>query len=416
MNEAIITGLDIGSSMVRIVVGQAVQKDNVSQLNVIGVVEIPSQGVSKGSIVSIEDTVSCLSAALEKAERMIGLPIKDLWISVSGTHIKSQESMGVVAISRATGEIQESDVERVIDQARSMAVPVNYEIIHIIPRNFSVDNQTDVKDPVGMSGIKLEVSTQVIRGLSPQLKNLTRCVHRVGVDINDMILANLAAAEAVLTDRQKEVGVAVMDIGATTTNLVVFEDGELFYASILPIGSNHITSDLAIGLRTSLEVAERVKIDAGHCSPGLFDKKEEINLRDFGGDDQSFSKKFVAEIIEARVEQIFEKIDEELQKIHRSGLLPAGIVLAGGGAKLPGVVDVGRKKTMLPVSIGTLPKFNAAVERVNDVSFATAMGLVMWGYQAHNQNLDKRYAFGNKMQVIKEAGEKVKGWIKALIS
>jgi cell division protein FtsA len=324
--------------------------------------------------------------------------------------------MGVVAISRATGEIQESDVERVIDQARSMAVPVNYEIIHIIPRNFSVDNQTDVKDPVGMSGIKLEVSTQVIRGLSPQLKNLTRCVHRVGVDINDMILANLAAAEAVLTDRQKEVGVAVMDIGATTTNLVVFEDGELFYASILPIGSNHITSDLAIGLRTSLEVAERVKIDAGHCSPGLFDKKEEINLRDFGGDDQSFSKKFVAEIIEARVEQIFEKIDEELQKIHRSGLLPAGIVLAGGGAKLPGVVDVGRKKTMLPVSIGTLPKFNAAVERVNDVSFATAMGLVMWGYQAHNQNLDKRYAFGNKMQVIKEAGEKVKGWIKALIS
>jgi cell division protein FtsA len=417
MNESIITGLDIGSSMIRIVVGQAVQKDNVSQLNVIGVVEIPSQGVSKGSIVSIEDTVSSLSAALEKAERMIGLPIKNLWVSVSGTHIRSQESMGVVAISRATGEIQESDVERAIDQARSMAVPVNYEIIHIIPRGFSVDNQADIKDPVGMSGIKLEVSTQVIRGLSPQLKNLTRCIHRVGVDIDDLILANLAAAEAVLSERQKEVGVAVVDIGATTTNLVVFEDGELYYASILPVGSNHITSDLAIGLRTSLEVAERVKIDAGHCQPSLYcEKKEEINLQDFGGDDQIFSKKFVAEIIEARVEQIFEKIDEELQKIHRSGLLPAGIVLVGGGAKLPGIVEVGRRKTMLPVTVGALPKFNTAVERVNDVSFATALGLVMWGYQAHNENLDKRYKFGNKVQIIKDAGEKVKKWIKALVS
>ncbi|MFH0814598.1 MAG: cell division protein FtsA [Candidatus Falkowbacteria bacterium] len=416
MNEVILTGLDIGSSMIRLVVGQAVQKDNVSQLNIIGVVEVPSQGVSKGSVVSIEDAVSSLSAAIEKAERMIGLPIKDLWVAISGTHIKSQESLGVVAISRATGEIQDGDVERVIDQARSTAVPVNYEIIHIIPRSFSVDNQTDIKDPVGMSGIKLEVSTQVIRGLSPQIKNLTRCIHRVGVDINDLILSNLAAAEAVLTDRQKEVGVAVIDIGATTTNLVVFEDGELYYASILAIGSNHITSDLAIGLRTALEVAERVKIDAGHCLSKNFEKKEEINLQDFGGDDQAFSKKFVAEIVEARTEEIFQKVDEELQKIHRSGLLPAGIMLVGGGAKLPGIVEVGKRKTMLPVSIGTLPKFNTAVDRVGDVSFATALGLVMWGYQSHNQKLNKRYGFGNKVQRIKDAAAKVKDWIKALMS
>jgi len=416
MPDEVITGLDIGSSMIRIVIGQVSQRADQPQLNVIGVVEVPSQGISKGSIVSIEDAVSSLSAALEKAERMIGLPIKNVWVSISGTHVHSQESTGVVAISRATGEINDSDVERVIDAARSVAEPVNYEILHIIPRSFSVDNQTEVKDPVGMSGIRLEVVTQVVRGLSPQIKNLTKSIYRTGVDVNDLILSNLAAAEAVLTERQKEVGVALVDIGSTTTNLIVFEDGEMLYASVMPIGSNHITADLAIGLRTSLEVAERVKIDTGHSNPKEFDKKDEINLQDFGGDDQTFSRRFVAEIIEARLEEIFQKIDLELQKIHRSGLLPAGSVLIGAGAKLPGIVEVGKRKTMLPVTIGAMPKFNTAVERVNDVSFATALGLVLWGHQAQTQRLSSKYKFGNKMQAIKEAGDSVKKWIKALVS
>lgn len=416
MAEQLITGLDIGSAYVRIVVGQVASSKDSEQLNIIGVVEVPSQGISKGSIVSIEDAVSSISACLEKAERMIGLPIENVWVGIGGTHIVSQESNGVIAISRTNGEIQEDDIERVIDAARSIAAPVNYEVLHVIPKTFTVDNQTGVKDPIGMTGIRLEVTTQVIRGLSSQIKNLTKCIYRTGLDINDLVLSLLAASEAVLSIRQKDLGVALVDIGAATTNLLVFEEGELMHAAVLPIGSDYITADLAIGLQTSIEVAERVKLEHGTALVDEIEKGEEINLREIGGEDQTFTKKYIAEIIQARTEEIFEKVDQELQKINRSGLLPAGLVLIGGGAKMPGIIEVGKKKTMLPVSIGVTQKFNTAIDKVNDITFANALGLVLWGYNVMGAKGKGRFNFSNKMSAVKDATDHVKKWLKNLIS
>lgn len=416
MSENIIAGLDIGSANVRIVVGQVVKIGDNEQLNIIGVVEVPSLGLNKGAVVSIEDVVSSISACLEKAERMIGLPIENIWIGLSGTHISSQESNGVIAISRANGEIQENDVERVIEAARAVAAPVNFEVLHVIPKTFSIDNQTGVKDPIGMSGIRLEVTTQVIRGLSSQVKNLTKCIYRTGLDIKDLVLSILAASEAVLTTRQKELGVALVDIGAATTKVIVFEEGDVIHVSILAIGADHVTRDLALGLQTSLDVAERIKLEIGSALPQNFEKTEEINLRDFGGENQNFSKKYIAEIIEARMEEIFEKIDQELQKINRSGLLPAGLILVGGGSKLGGLVELGKKKTMLPVVLGTSKRFNTAVDKVNDMSFATGLGLVMWGYNAMAEKGGPRFGLSHKLRSMKEAADKMKGWFKNLIS
>lgn len=416
MAEEIIAGLDIGSANIRIVVGQVARTKESEQLNIIGVVEVPSQGISKGSIVSIEDAVSSISACLEKTEHMIGLPIENVWVGIGGTHINSQESSGIIAISRTNGEIQEDDIDRVIDAARSIAAPVNFEVLHVIPKTFTVDNQSGVKDPVGMTGIRLEVITQVIRGLSSQIKNLTKCIYRTGLDINDLILSMLAASEAVLSVRQKELGVALVDIGSSTTNLIVFEEGDVIQAAVLPIGSDHISADLAIGLQTSIEVAERIKLEHGTALASEVEKGEEINLKELGGDDQAFTKRYIAEIIAARAEEIFEKIDQELQKINRSGLLPAGIVLVGGGAKLPGMVAVGKKKTMLPVSLGTTKKFNTAIDKVNDETFVNALGLMLWGYNIINEQGKGRFKFGNKLNSIRDVGENVKNWFKTLIS
>jgi cell division protein FtsA len=416
MVEHIITGLDVGSSNIRIVVGQLARTGDTEQLNIIGVVEVPAMGVNKGMVVSIEDAVSSISSALEKAERMIGLPIENAWVGIGGTHVNSQESNGVIAISRANGEIQESDVARVLEAARSVAAPVNYEVLHVIPKTFSIDNQTGIKDPLGMSGIRLEVSTQVIRGLTSQIKNLTRGVYRTGIDINDVVFSILAAAEAVLSVRQKELGVGLVDVGAKTTKVLVFEEGDLIHAAVIPIGADHITGDIALCLQTSLDVAERVKLEVGNANLDAVEKDKDINLRDFGGDDQVFSKKFVSEVIEARVEELFKLVDQELQKINRSGLLPAGLVLIGGGAKLPGMVEVGKKKTMLPVSLGISRKFNTAVDKVSDMSFATALGLVMWGYNVLNESRATSGGFGNSMKNVREVGDKVKGWFKNLIN
>ncbi len=416
-SDKIITGLDIGSSVIRMVVGQVAKtgENGEQNLNIIGAVEVPAQGVNKGTVAGIEDAVSSISACLEKAERMIGMPIETVWVGIGGTHIQSQETNGVIAIARTNGEIQESDVERVVEAARAVAAPVNYEVLHVIPKTFSVDSQSGVNDPVGMSGIRLEVTTQVVRGLSAQVKNLTKSIYRTGLDINDLVLSVLAAGESCLSLRQRELGVALVDMGASTTKLIVFEEGNMVHLSVLPVGADHITADLAIGLQTSLDVAEKVKLEVGDAVPENFERSDEINLKDFGGDDQTFSKKYVADIIEARVEEIFEKVDEQLQSINRSGLLPAGLVLIGGGAKLSGVPEVAKKKTMLPASLGVGKKYNSAAEKAGELEYTVAVGLVQWGYNAMSEK-----GFGNFTgrvgSTVKETADKVKDWLKNLVS
>ena len=377
MKDNIITGLDIGSSMIRVVVGQKIEQEPV---HIIGVAEIPSEGISRGVINSIEDAVSSIATAFEKAERMTGVPSKSAYVSIAGTHILSQSSRGVVAVAKADGEIREQDVDRAIEAAQAVATPPNYEILHVIPRSFTVDSQSGIKDPVGMTGIRLEVEAQIIQGLSAQVKNITKSVYRTGVDIDDVVLAPLAAAEASLNKRQKELGVCLVNIGGSTTSIAVFEEGDVLHTSILPVGSTHITSDIAIGLRTSLETAELVKVRYGTALPDDIDKKEEIDLSEFGdSEEEVVSRRHVADIIQARVEEIFQMADGELKGIERSGKLPAGIVITGGGAKLEGLGDIARKEFRLPASIGYPKEVSSAIDKVHDPTLSTAVGLVLWG-------------------------------------
>lgn len=409
-NDEIIAGLDVGSSAIRITVGQKTGDDG---LRIIGAEQQQSEGISKGIINSIEDAVSSISACLEKAERATGAPIERVWVGISGSHITSQISKGVIAISRTDGEIIEDDVERVIEAARAVSTPPNYEILHVIPRSFVVDNQANVKDPIGMVGIRLEVEAQIIQGLSSQIKNLTKCIHRTGVEVEDLVLSVLAANEAVLTSRQKELGVMVVDIGAATTSLVVYEEGDILHTANLPIGSDHITADIAIGLRINIDLAEKLKIDYGYGLPKDINRKEEIDLKDADPrEDQKVSRRYVAEIIEARVEEIFNKVDQELVKIDRSGKLPAGVVLIGGGAKLPQIVEIAKRKLRLSVSLGQLSNIKKCViDKINDLSFLTSAGLVLWGEQfqpTKSQNKGGKINFSKINKIFKKAGQKIR--------
>ncbi|MBI4089930.1 MAG: cell division protein FtsA [Candidatus Kerfeldbacteria bacterium] len=382
--ESFITGLDIGSSTIRVVVGQV--QPNTSTIHVVGAAEREAQGISKGSITSIEDAVSAISSALETVERMTGIPTEHAFVGVGGTHIASMESHGVVAVSRPNGEIREDDVERVVEAAQTVATPPNYEILHVIPRTFTVDNQRGIKDPVGMTGMRLEVDAQIIQGLSGQIKSVTKAVFRTGLSIDDLVLGSLAAAEAALSKRQRELGVCLVNIGGATTSVVVFEEGDVLHVKVLPVGAGHITNDIAIGLRTSIELAEQVKLGVGTAAPDSIGKREEINLADFaGGEPTVVSRKHVAEIIEARLEEIFRMADKELQSIGRAGMLPAGIVLTGGGAQLNGLLEVAKKAFRLPASTGLPQGIVTAVDKVNSPAFTTGVGLVAWGAGAQDR-------------------------------
>ena len=411
----LIAGLDIGSSNVRMAVGQFhAGHDGSTDLQILAAVEYLSEGVHKGKINSIEDVVSSVSACLERAERMVGVPIDTVWVGISGLHIILQNSKGVVAVSKTDNEISEEDVSRALEAARSIATPLNYEVLHVLPRSYAVDGQFSIKDPVGMTGIRLEVDSNIILGASSQIKNLTKAVYRTGLEIEDLVLSILASSEAVLTKRQKDLGVAVVNIGAATTSLVVFEEGEMIHTAVLPLGSENITNDLAIGLRTSVDISEEVKKEFGDCRPEQYTQKDEIDLKQAGADDHEMVKrKYVNEIIQARVEEILQKVDEELVAVQRSGLLPAGVVFTGGGAKLPGLVECAKKVLRLPATLGYPLNVVSVTEKVNDLSYATAVGLVRWG-----AIMDEMSVGGASPLVLKsvgKAGNQLKKWVKALI-
>jgi len=400
--ESIICGLDIGSNNIRAVVGQFNAEKGIT---VLAAIETPSEGVSKGTVNSIEDAVSSVSQTLEKAERLSGVELRSAYVGISGTHIISQDSHGVVAVGKANGEIQEDDVERVIEAAQAVATPPNYEIIHVIPRSFSVDGQTNIKDPISMSGVRLEVDAQIIQGLSSQIRNVTKCVYRAGLDINDLVLGILATSEAVLTKKQKDLGVALINIGAHTTSVAVFEEGDVLHTAILPIGSSHITADVAIGLRTAIDVAENVKIDVGTALPNSIARREEIDLEQYGSSEsEKISIRTIAEIIEARLEEIFHMVDQELTKVDRSGMLPAGIVLTGGGARLQGIVEFARDQFKLPAMLAQTNIDSVVIEKVKDQGFATAFGLMLWGAElekSSDKGIFQKIIPGNPIDSVK---------------
>lgn len=375
--DQILVGLDIGTTTIRVVVGK---KENPGALpSIIGVGEAKSVGIRRGVIIDIEEAVSSISKALEKAERMTGIPTEHAVVSVGGAHVVSLESHGVIAVARADGEITENDVVRVIDAAQAIQIPTNREILHVIPKDFTVDGQSGIKDPVGMTGIRLEVDAQIIEASIPFIKNLTKCVIQAGIDIDDLVLGPLAAAQSVLTRRQKELGVVLIELGGGTTGLVAFEESELLHTNILAVGSDHITNDIAIGLRTSVDVAETVKLEYGRAINGTGKKDEVINLSKIDKNEEGqISRNHLTDIIQARLEEIFSMVNKELKTVGRDGQLPAGALLTGGGAKIPGVVELAKKELRLPVQVGYPLNISTIIDRVDDPAYATAVGLVLW--------------------------------------
>ncbi len=383
----LITALDLGSSSIRIAVGQMGNTmEGKSEVQMIGMVEVPSEGIHRGVITSIEETVSSLSHALEQAERLIGVPIEHVWVGISGSDVLSQESRGVIAVAKPDGEISSDDVHRVLEAAKTVAVPLNYEILHVIPKSYNVDGQTGIKDPVGMTGIRMEVNAQMIYAVSSHLKNITKAIYRTGIDIDDLVLSVLATGEAVTTSRQRELGVVVVNMGGSSTSLVVYEHGDIIHTAVIPLGAEHVTNDLAIGLRTSIDIAEQVKVEYGTCVPGMVEKNASLDLQEVGGaQSELISLQYVAEIIQARTEEILEKINEELQKVGYNGKLPAGIVFTGGGAKLHGLVELAKQQLSLPARIGEPMFIGGSSQHANDPAFAPVISLVKWGAAIYDE-------------------------------
>lgn len=381
--EHYIVGLDIGTQNIRVVQAKYGAADGV--LSVIGASEVPASGIRRGVLVDIEEAVSSISSALEKVERMTGVPVESANVSVGGNHISSVSSHGVIAVSRADGEISENDIVRVIDASQAISIPQNREVLHVFPKTFTLDGQAGIKDPLGMTGIRLEVDTIIVQAGLPFMKNLHKAIMQAGLEVDDLVLAPCASAESVLTKRQKDLGVCLVDLGAGTTSVAVYEEGDLLHTVVLPVGQMHITNDIAIGLRCSIDTAEKVKVAYGHTDPKAVDKLEEINLAHIDPSEEEVAMRtYVVEIIEARLEEIFDLVRGELKKIGRDGKLPAGIVLTGGGSKIPGIADFTKQALRLPVMVGIPQNINTIIDRVDDPGFATSVGLLLWGSKFHN--------------------------------
>ena len=409
-NKGIITGLDVGTSTIRIVMGQQLPD---GRLKIIGAAETPSEGITRGSISSIEDAVSCISETIEKCERMTGQRIDKMIIGMSGSHIKTVNSKGVVAVAKANEQVEDSDIERALEVAESTTTMPNYEILHVLPINYNLDDQKGIKEPQGMSGVRLEVETQVVMALSSQVKNLTKCIYRTGVDIEYIVFSILATAEAVLTSKQKELGVAVVNIGASTTSLVVFEEGNIMHTAVLPVGAGHITNDLAIGLKTSVDTAEAVKIDHAQALSEGISKREEIDLHKYSDEEQKGSyvfKKDIAEISEARMDEVLNMVNDELKIIERNGKLPSGVILTGGGAKMPLSVDLAKEIFQLPVFLGLPSDKNFPIDKLNDPEYTTALGLVLWA----DKNIDYGSGFLSNFSAVGQSTDKMRKWFRGL--
>lgn len=405
----ILASLDIGSSKIRTVVGA--HDENSPVPNIIGAGTAVSMGLRKGAIIDVEETINSISDSLEDAERMAGEPINHVFLGIGGNSIESINSKGVIAVSHAENEIGEDDVDRVLEAAQAINIPNNRRILRIIPKTFTVDEQRGIKYPVGMTGIRLEVETHIVTGFEPVIKNIEKCVLQSGVDIDDIIPTCLAAPEAVLSKRQKELGVVVVDIGCGGTAVCVFEDGAILHTSVIPVGGENVTNDIAIGLRTSIDTAEKIKIEYGSTIPEDVNDREVIDLSLMSKiDTHTVSKKQVVEIIQARYHEIFALVKEELAKIHRDGMLPAGVILTGAGSKIPGAIDLARETLNLPAQIGFPANYDGVVDKIDDPAYATAIGLLLWG-----SRFEGRHHAGLKSFGFKKGISGIAKWFKNLV-
>lgn len=366
-------GLDIGTSHVRCVVGVRDNPEDPNAVSVIGHGVSANQGLRKGVVMHVDDAAEAIAQALTEAERISGVRIERATVNVNGAHVMGMNSRGTIAISSPNREITPEDRDRVEEAAAIVKLPANREILQVFAKNYRLDGQDNLKDPVGMHGVRLEVDCHIITAASPNIRNLELALEKSRVHPRHRTVSGLAAAEAVLDRKQKEAGAAVIDIGAGTTNVAVIEDGEIQHIAVIPMGGTHITNDLAIGLKTDLDVAEQVKLK--HASLGdSTDKTFRVIVEGTG---YTFEQVETNMIVEARVEELLEYVDKELQRIHRSRKLPGGIVIVGGTAALPGLAEFAKNHLQLPVRIGKVRGLNGLVDAVDTPAFATATGLML---------------------------------------
>jgi len=381
-----IVGLDIGTKKTAAIIGEITED---KKIEIIGIGTTDSRGLRKGVVVNLEATVNAIKKAQEEAELMAGVEIDSAFVGISGAHIKSFNSRGVVAVSGKNKEITPEDIERVIDQSKAVSIPPDREIIHIIPQEFVVDEQDGIKDPLGMSGIKLEVNVHIVTSATTSVQNLKTCIERAGIEIERIVLNQIAASSSTLTHDEKELGVGMIDMGGGTTEVAIFERGSLWYTSIIPIGGDNFTNDIAVGLRTPIPEAERIKKKFGCVSSPPMDDEDTIEVPSVGRGKKPriLSRQLLADIIQPRAEEIFRLVDNDIKRMGYEKSLNSGIVITGGTALLEGLEEVAEEIFDLPVRRGDPSGIGGLAERVNTPDYAASVGLILFGYDQWKEKI-----------------------------
>jgi len=407
--EAVLVALDVGTSKVVALIGEVTRETGVT---VIGKGALNSSGLKKGMVINIDQTVGSIRAAREAAERLSGYRIESAIVAVGGNHVESQNSRGAVAVSGARREVTREDVERATEVARAVSIPSNREVLHVLPRGFVVDGQEGVKDPLGMSAIRLEVETHIVHAGATAVQNLTKCVQRADIRIDELVASSLASGDAVLTETERELGVAVADFGAGTIDLALFMDGSPFHTAVLPLGGNNVTNDIAIGLKTSLTAAEELKIRFGTADPADVDKDEQVDVEGIGeGDAWTASRYELAEIVEARMREVFEKIGAEIERAGYAGRLPAGVVMTGGASQLTGTAKLGREVLQAPARVAGPSGVEGLTDHLLTPAFSTSLGLLMWGARSVQGFEPARYESGPTPGML----NRMRDWARGLL-
>jgi cell division protein FtsA len=370
----LVVGLDIGTTKICAIVGE-VTDDGI---DIIGVGSHPSKGLRKGVVVNIEATVASIKQAIDEAELMAGCEIATVYTGIAGGHIKGFNSHGIVAVKDK--EVREADIQRVIDAAKAVAIPLDREVIHVLPQEFVIDDQGGIKEPLGMAGVRLEAKVHIVTGAVSSAQNIVKCANRTGLNVADIVLQPLASAEAVLSEDEKELGVCLVDIGGGTTDMAIFSGGAIVHTAVIALGGNNLTSDVAIGLRTPAHEAELIKQKYGCSLSSMVSKEESIDVPSVGGrPPRSLKRQILCEIIEPRVEEIFQLVHREIQKCGFEDLLASGIVITGGSTLLPGMPELAEEVMGLPVRRGVPRGIGGLVDVVKSPIYATGVGLVLYG-------------------------------------
>jgi cell division protein FtsA len=399
--DNVIVGLDLGTTKVCAIVGEV--KDS-GQVDIIGIGISPSHGLKKGVVVNIDSTVESIKKSIHEAELMAGVDINAVYVGISGGHIKGINSRGVAAIKNR--EVGSADVARAIDGARAVNIPMDQQILHVLPQDFIIDDQDGIKDPHGMSGTRLDVKVHIITGAVTAIQNIVKSCSRAGLHVNDLVLQPLASSRAVLTPEEQELGVVVVDIGGGTTDIAFFLEGSLWHTEVLPIGGNHLTNDIAIGLRTPASEAEKIKIKYGCALSSLVKHEETLDVPSVGGrPSRLLSRQILCEIIEPRVEELFGMVQQRLKKTGFEDMFASGVVLTGGTALMEGVQDAAERYLGLPIRRGTPRNIGGLMDVVNSPIYATGVGLVLYGAENQQQAPRKFRSAGSLGRIWKWLGE-----------